>query len=406
MLQKPSEQVQACFDRALEAKRKAERTADPAGKADFLEMEKRWLALARSYKFTERLTDFTAARSEWLERFNERRRTRQRPIAAPQKIIQDGSVDALFERMWLASIVEFCQDAILSTNLDSITSWNKGAERLYGYLAEEAIGQPVTIIIPSDRRHEERTITERIRRGEHIEHYETVRQRKGGSLIDVSLTVSPIRGLEGKVVGASGISRDITDRRRSEAQIAVLTREAEHRAKNLLANVKAMVRLSQSDTPDGLKKAIEGRIEALANVHSLFVRSRWTGAEVGSLVKQELSPYSGGGETRTLINGPTVILKPDLAQMIAVVLHELATNAAKYGALSVAEGQVCVEWSRATDGQLVLRWTEAGGPPVNPPARKGFGIAVMDSMIRDGMKGLVQLDWHAQGLACEIAIPT
>jgi PAS domain S-box-containing protein len=117
--------------------------------------------------------------------------------------------------MWLASIVEFSQDAILSTNLDSITSWNKGAERLYSYLAEEAIGQPVTIIIPSDRRHEERAITDRIRRGEGIEHYETVRRRKDGTLIEVSLTVSPIRDLEGKVVGASRISRDITDRKRS-----------------------------------------------------------------------------------------------------------------------------------------------------------------------------------------------
>jgi two-component sensor histidine kinase len=226
-------------------------------------------------------------------------------------------------------------------------------------------------IIPSDRRDEERAITERIRRGERIEHYETVRQRKDESLIDVSLTVSPIRGLERKVVGASGISRDITDRKRSEAQIAVLTREAEHRAKNLLANVKAMVRLSQSDTPDGLKKAIEGRIEALANVNSLFVQSRWTGAELGSLVKQELSPYCRAGEMRTRIDGPTVILKPDAAQTIAVAVHELATNAAKYGSLSVAEGRVCVEWAPTGDRQLVLRWTEAGGPPVNPPTRRG-----------------------------------
>jgi two-component sensor histidine kinase len=95
-----------------------------------------------------------------------------------------------------------------------------------------------------------------------------------------------------------------------------------------------------------------------------------------------------------------------VAQAITVVLHELATNAAKYGALSVAEGHVRVEWSRAADGQLVLRWTEVGGPPVNPPTRKGFGIIVMDSMIREGMKGRVQLDWHAEGLACEITLPT
>jgi len=307
--------------------------------------------------------------------------------------------------MWLASIVEFSDDAIISRNVDGIIlSWNKGTERLFGHLAEEAIGKPLSITVPPGREGEYYAILERAQRG--VQHYEIVRQRKDGSLIDISLTVSPIGGAGGKVIGVSNIARDISERKRSEAHISTLTREAEHRAKNLLANVKAMIRLSQSDTLETFKEVIEGRIEALANVHSLFAQSRWTGAELGSLIKQELSPYSGGGETRALTNGSTVILKPDVAQAIAVVLHELATNAAKYGALSVAEGHVRVEWSRAADGQLVLRWTEVGGPPVNPPTRKGFGIIVMDSMIREGMKGRVQLDWHAEGLACEITLPT
>jgi two-component sensor histidine kinase len=169
---------------------------------------------------------------------------------------------------------------------------------------------------------------------------------------------------------------------------------------------KAMVRLSQSDTPDGLKKAIEGRIEALANVHSLFAQSRWTGAELSSLVKQELSPYSRDGEMRTQIDGPTVMLKPELAQAMAVGLHELATNAAKYGALSGAKGQVRVEWSCRADRQLVLRWIETGGPPVSPPTRKGFGTHVMEAMIRGHVAGDVRLNWHTEGLACEITLPT
>jgi hypothetical protein len=125
-------------------------------------------------------------------------------------------------------------------------------------------------------------------------------------------------------MGASKIATDITDRKRSEAQIAVLAREAEHRAKNLLANMKAVVHLSQAGTPNGLKEAIESRIVALANVHSLFVQSRWRGAELSNLVEQELSPYSHDGEQRTRIDGPTVMLKPDVAQAIAVALHELA----------------------------------------------------------------------------------
>jgi two-component sensor histidine kinase len=170
--------------------------------------------------------------------------------------------------------------------------------------------------------------------------------------------------------------------------------------------VKAMVRLSQADTIEGFKEAIEGRIEALANVHSLFAKSRWTGAELGCLIKQELLPYSRDRQMRTLIDGPTVMLKPELAQAMAVTLHEMATNAAKYGALSVPEGQVRVEWSRAADGRVVLRWTEAGGPCVSPPTREGFGTHMMEAMIPSHEGGEVRLDWHAEGLVCEIALPT
>ena len=193
----------------------------------------------------------------------------------------------------IASIVESSDDAIVSKDLNGIiTTWNKGAERIFGYTAEEVIGKPVTILIPPDRQDEEPAILERIRRGERIEHYETVRLRKDGSRVDISLTVSPVRNAEGKIIGASKIARDITERKRSEAQIAILAREAEHRAKNVLATVQATVHLTQSDTPDGLKQAIEGRIQALANVHRLFVESRWTGAELHSLVKEELAAYS------------------------------------------------------------------------------------------------------------------
>ena len=150
---------------------------------------------------------------------------------------------------WLASIVDFSDDAIVSKNLDGvITSWNRGAERVFGYAAEEAIGQPITIVIPKDRHDEERTILTRIRRGERIDHFETVRQRKDGSLIVVSLTVSPVKNANGEIVGASKIARDISEQKRSQEQIATLAREAEHRSKNLLANVLATVKLSKSDT--------------------------------------------------------------------------------------------------------------------------------------------------------------
>ena len=305
---------------------------------------------------------------------------------------------------WLASIVEYSDDAIISKNLDGIiTSWNRGAERVFGYTADEAIGQPITIVIPQDRQDEERTILTRIRNGERIDHFETVRQRKHGSLIVVSLTVSPVKNAEGKIVGASKSARDITEQKRAQEQIATLAREAEHRSKNLLATVHATVSLSQSDTPEGLKQAIEGRILALANVHSLFVETRWIGAELSTIATQELSPYSEKDERRVQIDGPQVLLEPNAAQVVAVTLHELATNAAKYGALSVPNGQIDLKWLHEADGRLILRWREMGGPAVKMPTHQGFGTRVIERTIGQ-LKGKAHFDWHADGLVCEITL--
>jgi PAS domain S-box-containing protein len=304
----------------------------------------------------------------------------------------------------LASIVESSDDAIVSKNLDGIiTSWNRGAERIFGYTAEEAIGQPITIVIPQDRQDEERTILTRIRRGERIDHFETVRQRKHGSLVVISLTVSPVKNAEGKIIGASKIARDITEQRRNQEQIATLAREAEHRSKNLLANVQATVMLSHSDTSEGLKQAIEGRIHALANVHSLFVESRWIGAELTTIATQELAPYLETDETRVRIDGPQVLLEPNTAQATAVTLHELATNAVKYGALSAAKGKIDLTWLHEADGRLIIRWTEMGGPAVQTPTRQGFGGRVIEKMIGQ-LKGNARFDWRPEGLVCEIAL--
>jgi PAS domain S-box-containing protein len=306
----------------------------------------------------------------------------------------------------LASIVEGSDDAIVSKDLNGvITSWNKGAERIFGYLAEEIIGKPITVLIPADRLDEEPRIIERIKRGERVDHYETVRQRKHGSRIDVSLTISPVRDEKGKIVGASKIARDITERKRSEAQLAILAREAEHRAKNVLATVLATVNMSRSDTPEGLKHVIQGRIQALANVHSLFVETRWTGADLGRIVRQELAAYGYDAKGRARVNGPDVLLEPSAAQAVAVVIHELATNAAKYGSLSSPDGLIRLEWARVANGQLVIRWIEEGGPPVAAPASQGLGTRVIDTMVRGQLQGQVDFDWRPDGLVCEISIP-
>jgi PAS domain S-box-containing protein len=303
----------------------------------------------------------------------------------------------------LASIVESSDDAIVSKNLDgTITNWNRGAERIFGYPAEEAIGRPITIVIPEDRHSEEREILTRIRRGERIEHFETIRQRKHGSLINVSLTVSPVRSAEGKIVGASKIARDITQQKRDQEKITTLAREAEHRSKNVLASVQALVNFSNSDTPEGLKKVIGGRIQALANVNSLFVETRWIGAELSAIATQELSAYLEDDQRRVSIDGPPTLLEPTAAQSIAIMLHELATNAAKYGSLCNDDGHIDLKWQQETGRQLILRWTETGGPAVQKPTRQGFGSRVIERMIGQ-LGGKVQFNWRREGLICEIS---
>jgi PAS domain S-box-containing protein len=305
----------------------------------------------------------------------------------------------------LASIVESSDDAIVSKNLDGIImSWNSGAERVFGYTAEEAIGQPITMVIPQDRHSEERDILTRIRRGERIDHYETIRQRKDGNLIVVSLTVSPIRTADGKVVGASKIARDITEQKRTQERIATLAREAEHRSKNMLASVQAVVNFSNSDTPEGLKEVITGRIQALANVHSLFVESRWIGAELSAIAEQEFAPYRASDRSRVRIEGPPTLLEPTIAQTIAMSLHELATNAAKYGSLSVTHGRIELTWEQNADRRLIIQWKETGGPVVQTPTRTGFGSLVIGRVIGQ-LGGSAQFDWRPEGLVCAMTIP-
>src|SRR5262249_46329402 len=152
---------------------------------------------------------------------------------------------------------------------------------------------------------------------------------------------------------------------------------------NILATVQATVHLSDSDTVDGLRRAIDGRIQALANAHTVLHEARGDGAELLMIVKRELAPFIQGRSEQVRIDGPYVVLSPNAAQAIAVILHELTTNAAKYGALSVTEGQAEVTWSEQPDGRLVLCWHERGSPKSAAPAHVGFGTRIIWRMVRE-----------------------
>jgi PAS domain S-box-containing protein len=306
----------------------------------------------------------------------------------------------------LAAIVESSDDAIISKDLNGvIATWNKGAERLFGYLEQEAIGKPITMLIPEQHRDEEARILERIRGGERIDHFETIRRRKDGTLVSISLTVSPITDGAGRVVGASKIARNITEQKRREEQINLLAREADHRTKNLLALAQATVHLTNGETAAELKSAIEGRLRALANAHTLLAQSRWAGADLRNLALEELSPYCAEDDdgSRARIEGPSLMLEQQPAQAIALALHELTTNAVKYGALSVPSGRIALTWRLQSGNRLFVRWVETGGPAVTPPTRKGFGTRVM-TRICEQLNGELNFDWCADGLICDITI--
>jgi PAS domain S-box-containing protein len=183
----------------------------------------------------------------------------------------------------LTSIIVTSDDAIVSKDLNGIvTSWNKGAEQMFGYAAGEMIGWSITKLIPSDRYHEETEILDRIRRGEHIDHYETVRQRNDGSLVDISLTVSPVKDATGMVVGASKISRDISERKQTQARQELLAREVQHRTKNMFAVVLAVVSRSFAgkNTVKDAEAAVTSRLHSLGQTHAMLIDKEWQGVDL------------------------------------------------------------------------------------------------------------------------------
>jgi PAS domain S-box-containing protein len=308
---------------------------------------------------------------------------------------------------WLAAIIASSGDAIISKNLENVvTSWNKGAERLFGYRAEEMIGQPISILYPEDRKNEERMLLDRIRHGERIESYESVFQRKDGSPVEVSLTISPIQDAQGRIVGVSKIARDITERRRGERLQRLLVHELKHRVKNILATVQAIARqtFSTGHWDAAARETFEARLLALSNAHDLLTRENWDGAELSQVVVEALGPYR---REQIAIEGPEVRLLPRVALALTLALHELATNAAKYGAFSVPSGRVAITWGvRPGDPpHLIFRWEEHGGPFVLPPQQKGFGSRLIERSLALELAGKVQLTYDPTGVVCEVDAP-
>ena len=302
----------------------------------------------------------------------------------------------------LASIIESSSDAIISRDLNGVvTSWNGGAARMYGYAAEEMIGQPLAVLIPPDRHEQEEEVLARIRKGETPDPYETLRQRKDGRLIDVSVTVSPVRDDAGNVIGASKIARDITERKQAQARQKLLTQEIQHRTKNLFAVVHSVVARSFAgkETVREAEEAVLSRLHSLAKTHAMLIDKDWQGAELGDVVATEMAPFAD----RVSASGPRLLLGAKAAQNFALAIHELATNATKHGALSNGMGRIGIEWQMDEPaGVLIFRWQERGGPVVKPPAAKGFGSAVLEYVMADYFSETPNLNFDPGGVRYEV----
>ncbi len=361
MLKKLSEQIRECHQHVAEAKAHADATNDPALKKSCADLEDRWLFIACSHMLpvVGQLLDLL-------------------PVAI---CVCDASGLILYYNKHAA---EFCGQC---PSLDATDGF---------------CGSRMDDLDDSPREHSN-PVAEVLRSGESIQNREIVVERADGSRAILLVSINPFKDHSGHTLGAINCFRDITERERNERQMTSLLGEAEHRTRNILATVQAAVHLAQSDTVAGLKETIEARIAALARVHELLAQSRWAGADLSTIAEQELAAYLQKGELRARIDGPYVLLAPKVAQAVAMILHELSTNAAKYGSLSVPQGAVKVTWSWAAGGWLILRWIESGGPSPNEEPRKGFGSSIVDRMVGE-LKGNIHRDWRAQGLACQIAL--
>ncbi len=312
----------------------------------------------------------------------------------------------------LAAIVASSDDAIISKTLDGIIkSWNVGAERLFGYTAEEIVDSSIMTLVPLDRHDEEADILDRVRRGEHIQHYETLRQRKDGTAVWVSLTVSPLSNVGGNIVGASTIARDMTERRRADEHRKTLMGELNHRVKNTMAVIQSIASqtLGHASTLEEARVAFGARLINLAKAHDVLTRESWQSANLAEIVADTVKPHAGG-ENRFRLEGPDVRLTPSAALAISMALHELATNAAKYGALTSESGQIVIVWQlegeeEDTNRRLVLRWQESGGPHVTAPKRKGFGSRLIERALAAELGGEVSVEYESSGLECTIIAP-
>ncbi len=283
---------------------------------------------------------------------------------------------------------------------------NSRLAMINGLPPEAHYGRAIEEILPPETCAALRAIQPRLLAGEEIGGIEiTGWDAVAGAETSWLVAYRPLRDGARHVTGFLGTIIDITERKQAEAREKLLAREVDHRAKNLLSIVQSLATLTRANTIEGYREALGNRLQALARAHALLAHAGWTRVDLGAIVARELEPYAGATPDRCVASGPPVALAPGAAQAFALVLHELATNATKYGALSVAAGRVRIGWT-ADDEWLTLRWQESGGPTVVPPAGRGFGSRLIEQSVRRSLRGTVHKDWAPSGLVATLSVPT
>jgi PAS domain S-box-containing protein len=312
----------------------------------------------------------------------------------------------------MRAIVNTVLDAIITIDEKGIVeTLNPAAARVFGYRPEEVVGQNVKMLMPDPFSHEhDRYISNYLKTGQAKiigRGREVTGLRKDGSIFPMELQVGEMAVAGRRMF--TGVVRDISERKQADEHQKVLVAELDHRVKNVLARVSAVAMSTRqvSGSGDEFTRSLNGRLESMGTAHNLLSHKGWRNVDLRDLVRSQLAPYAT--DTNVVISGGKATLTSEATQAIAMVLHELATNAAKYGALSIPDGQVSVNWdfrtNKAAASVLRIEWCETGGPPVAPSNHSSYGTDLIRDLIPHELGGDVDLVFAPNGVHCSIEIP-
>jgi PAS domain S-box-containing protein len=305
----------------------------------------------------------------------------------------------------LQSIITLTPDLVYVKDTDSKTILtNPATLRLYGKTLDDVKGRGAVDWHPNLDEVERIVQNDRIvmARGESMQ-FEEAFTGIDGRRVFLS-TKTPLRDPSGQVIGVVGVSTDVTDREKRAQHVEFIMRELSHRSKNLLTVIQSIARQTakQSQGFDEFQHSFDSRLQSLAALHDLLIEHNWEGAAIAEVVQSQLKPFAN--RDRVEADGVDVFLKPDVAQMFAMVFHELATNATKYGALSVDGGHVAIRWT-VTGGQFRIEWREQGGPAVAPPQRDGFGSTVLRRIASQVAQARIEYMFDSSGVVWRLEAP-